>query len=288
MRAFSWASALTLCALVAPSAPRANGAFHLWDVKEIFSNADGSVQFIEFFCGAASFEHFLANHPMSATSDGAVVNYTFSGNLNTQQSTANRHFLAATAGFAALPGGVAPDYTIPANFFNPNATSVTINFSGGTDVVTFSGALLPKDGVMSLTDQSPAGATNLMAGVNSPTNFAGAAGSINLGGTPPSAGDFDEDGTVDGDDLAAWRSGYGLTWTAPTISSGSATRATSRSRRPWAPCRSRRGWRSWGSQCWRGGVCAALVARATRSATAFRLCARARPCRGARAAGRRR
>jgi hypothetical protein len=194
-------------ALAAPAPTRA--AFHFWDIKEIFSTADGAVQFIEFVCGAATGEHFLDNHALSATSDGATVNYTFDANLNTLQSTANRHFLAATAGFGALAGGVTPNYVIPANFFNPSATSITINFASNTDIVTFAGAALPKDGVMSLTDQSPFGVTNLAAGVNSPTNFAGVAGSVNLGGPTFDAGDFDEDGQVDAADLAAWRTGFG-------------------------------------------------------------------------------
>src|SRR4051794_38189112 len=39
--------ALLLFASLAGTTPSANAAFHLWQVKEVFSNASGSVQFVE-------------------------------------------------------------------------------------------------------------------------------------------------------------------------------------------------------------------------------------------------
>jgi hypothetical protein len=175
---------------------RAN--FHLWDIKEIFTSADGSVQFIELFTTSAG-QGVLNAHLITATSDGVSVPFTFNRNL--VGNTANRHFLLATAGFGSLAGGVTPDYTIPANFFNPSAANISINFANW-DTVTFPGSLLPTDGVMSLTDQSPAGTQNFVAGVNSPTNFASAVGSVDL--SPPPAGidgDYNDNGTVEQADL---------------------------------------------------------------------------------------
>ncbi len=156
----------------------ARGAFHLWQIKEVFSNGDGSVQFIEMFTNAPN-ELFLNAHQMSATSDGVSATVSLNHNL-VGPTTANRHFLLATPGFAALPGGVAPDYTLPAQFFDPQAASITINFVSGVDVVSFPGASLPKNGLHSFTDTNVFGAPNLTVGVNSPTNFAGASGSVNL------------------------------------------------------------------------------------------------------------
>jgi hypothetical protein len=177
MNTFSRVLALVACLLVSAASRPALAAFHLWDVKEVFSNHDGTVQFIELFTTFSS-ELFLDNHTLTATSDGNVVNFTLDHDLT--GSTASKHLLFATAGFAALAGGVAPDYTpLPANFFNPNATSITIDFAG-VDSITFSGATLPTDGVNSLTDLSPAGAQSLVATVNSPTNFNGTVGSINV------------------------------------------------------------------------------------------------------------
>jgi len=218
MNALSRAVALAACLVVSTAARPCFAAFHLWDIKEVFSNQDGTVQFLELFT-TSSGERFLDNHTITATSDGNVVNFTLDHDLAT--TTANKHFLIATAGFAALAGGVTPDYTpLPANFFNPNAASISINFAG-VDTITFTGSALPKDGVTSLTDQTPSGAQNLVSGVNSPTNFAGAAGSINVS-APVESGDFNNDGAVNGLDLAAWKSGFGATGAAATKAAGNA------------------------------------------------------------------
>jgi len=218
MNAFTRAFALVACLLVAATARPCFAAFHLWDIKEVFSNQDGTVQFIELFT-TASGESFLDNHLLTATSDGNAVTFTL--NHDVASPTTNKHLLFATAGFSSLVGGVTPDYTpLPANFFNPNATSISINFAG-VDTVTFAGSTLPKDGINSLTDQSPSGVQNLVSGVNSPTNFAGAAGSINVS-APVESGDFNNDGAVNGLDLTAWKSGFGATGTAATKAAGNA------------------------------------------------------------------
>lgn len=218
MNAFPRAVALVVCLLVTIAAHPCFAAFHLWDIKEVFSNQDGTVQFIELFT-TASGEIFLNDHELTATSDGNAITFTLDHDV--ASPTTNKHLLFATAGFASLAGGVAPDYTpLPANFFNPNATSISINFAG-VDTLTFAGSLLPKDGVNSLTDQSPSGVQNLVAGVNSPTNFAGAAGSINVS-APVESGDFNSDGAVNGLDLTIWKSGFGAMGTAALKSAGNA------------------------------------------------------------------
>jgi hypothetical protein len=218
MNAFSRTSALVACLVASTAARPCFAAFHLWDIKEVFSNQDGTVQFVELFT-TASGETDLNNHTLTATSDGNAITYTLDHGL--ASATTNKHLLFATAGFASLTGGVAPDYTLPANFFNPNAASITISFANSIDSITFAGSLLPKNGVNSLTDQSPSGVQNLVASVNSPTNFAGAAGSINVS-TPVESGDFNSDGAVNGLDLAAWKSGFGATGTAATKAAGNA------------------------------------------------------------------
>ena len=42
---------LVIFAFLAGANPTVKAAFHLWNVKEVFSNADGSVQFVEMFDG---------------------------------------------------------------------------------------------------------------------------------------------------------------------------------------------------------------------------------------------
>ena len=48
IRAYSRVVWLTILAFFAMTAP-ASAVFHFWYINEIYSNADGSIQFIEFF-----------------------------------------------------------------------------------------------------------------------------------------------------------------------------------------------------------------------------------------------
>jgi hypothetical protein len=97
----------------------------------------------------------------------------------------------ATPGFAALPGGITPDFTLPdpttnGPFFNPNASTISISYSGSGDSMSFTGASFPKDGVHSLTDTNLYNTPNLVVGVNSPTNINGQSGSVSLAPEPTS------------------------------------------------------------------------------------------------------
>jgi len=152
-----------------------HAAFHLWSVQEIYSSADASAQFIE-FSTVFSGQEFVSGHTLRIT-EAAPPNrtntFTFPG--NTGSPTANRTFLVATPGFGSLPGGVTPDFTIPTGFLF--TAGATINFAEGSDSVTY--GTLPSDGAMSINRfGTPA--------VNSPRNFAGQTGSVNV--PPPSPG----------------------------------------------------------------------------------------------------
>src|SRR5205085_12638588 len=100
--------------------------------------------------------------------------------------------LIASTGFGSLAAGVTPNYTFAAGgatvpFFNPNATNITISLTSSGDSISFLGASFPKDGVHSLTDTNLYGAQNLVSGTNSPTNFSGQSGSVNLAPEPGAA-----------------------------------------------------------------------------------------------------
>ncbi len=159
---------LLLCSALAMVPAQA--AFHLWDVAEIYSSDDGSVQFIELFC-AVNGQQFLNAHTLEAISDGNSVVFTFPGNSGSP--TANKRLLIATSNFAALPGAVTPDFILPDNFINRDAANITLDFGPGQDVLNFTGDDLPNDGVMSIDD-------NLNVMTNSPTNFADQTGSITV------------------------------------------------------------------------------------------------------------
>ena len=175
----------------------AQAFFHLWRFTEVFSSADGDVQFIE-LAASANGENFATGATITSASTGKV--FTFPENLT--GSTANKRLLIATSGFGSLAGAVAPDYTLPStDFFNPAGDTLTLFLSFQIDARTY--ASVPTDGVMSRIFPSNTLATN------SPTNYSGNAGSVNLA-PPASAADFNGDGTVNGADLADWQADYAL------------------------------------------------------------------------------
>ena len=147
---------------------------HTWYVNELFSNSDGTIQFIEIkeFLGG-NFETGTAGHNVTSN----LRSFTITA--NSPAPTGFRHILLATPAFVGLPGAPTPDYIIPAGsvpFFDKNADviSYVANCS-----FTLGAGVLPTDGVNSLTITSHhAHATTV--GPNSPTNYAGQTGSINL------------------------------------------------------------------------------------------------------------
>src|SRR5438309_723598 len=75
----------------------ADGAFHLWKIDQVYSDASGTVQFVELFTPFDGENVFLS---------GAM---TFASNTNTYHfdhdppfNTGNHHLLLATPGFIAL------------------------------------------------------------------------------------------------------------------------------------------------------------------------------------------
>ena len=145
-------------------------AFHLFNVSEAYSNADGTVQFVELLCPpSANSEHSLNGHTLTVTSGDTTHTLVFNHNLNTGIPTGGRTVLIATAGFQTLTG-ITPDYIIPDGFLFLDGG--TINFAD-FDVVTY-GAL--PGGHDSLND---GGAVLSVTAAATPQNFAGVAGSIN-------------------------------------------------------------------------------------------------------------
>ena len=148
----------------------AQAAFHLWKIDEIYSNADGSVQFVE-LAALSGGQQFLAGQTITSEQIGASTrSFQFPANL--PGDTANKTFLIGTQGYAAL-GIAAPDYIVPNGFLF--TTNGTVNFAGGVHVVSY--ASLPTTGGLSI---NASGAT----AANSPKNFAGATGSIPAATTP--------------------------------------------------------------------------------------------------------
>jgi hypothetical protein len=191
--------------------PAAHAFFHLWRFSEFFSNADGSVQFIELRSTSGG-ENFAQGAQIRSASTGKT--FTFPSNL--VGSTFNKNLLIATSGFGALPGGVTPDFTLPsANFFNPAGDTMTLFAGSPIDVKTFSS--IPTNGMQSRVYPSNTIATN------SPTNFAGATGSVNLAPPPSPTGDYNGNGQVDAADYVVWRDTLNETVTAGQGADGNAS-----------------------------------------------------------------
>jgi hypothetical protein len=138
--------------------------FHLYRFEQIFSNADGTVQFIV-LTTAANGEHKWSGQTLTSEGAQGLRSFTFPTNLPSS-ATANKRVLVATEGFAAL-GLVAPNYTV-SNGFLPLGTGKLI-FAGGFDQLPYSG--LPSDGTHALNRA-------LMVIPNVATNYAGETGSV--------------------------------------------------------------------------------------------------------------
>jgi len=151
------------------------GAFagaHTWRVNEVFSNADGTVQFIELReSGGGSFETGVGGHLVTSESGGS-----FTITSNVASPTSFKSILFGTAAYDALPNSPTPDYIIPANFFSISGDTVSyVPYSA----LTFPS--VPTDGLLSLN-------ADLTTGLNSPTNYAGQTGSVNAAPPPTPPG----------------------------------------------------------------------------------------------------
>jgi len=160
-------SAVTVLSAILGAA-EAHAASHLWRFNEIFSNADGTIQFVELkeCCGATN-ETFIAGKWVK--SDATAAQYNFPVDLT--PPTSNKYLLLATSGFAALPGAPTPDFIMQNNFLGMNGDTLRYWLYGDA-TMTYGPGALPTNGILSL---SIGGGT----AVNSPTNYAGQSGSVN-------------------------------------------------------------------------------------------------------------
>lgn len=168
------ARALSCMLALGCSAGIAYASFHTFQIDELYSSPDGSVQFIELHeAFGVNGQQFLAGHTLTSTQGAATRTFVFPASLP-DGLTAGKRVLIATPGFAAL-GVVSPDYVVPGPFLFPSGG--TIDYAG-VDSITY--PALPTDGVGSL---GRSGAT----GENFPTNYAGQTGSISVGPPAPAA-----------------------------------------------------------------------------------------------------
>jgi hypothetical protein len=159
--------------------------FHTYQIQEIFTNADGTIQYVVMHeSQGMSVEYFWAGNRLTSTAGGQSQSFTFPSNLPVSMacggygcakafpnSTANTHVLIATQGFADL-NVVTPDFVMPSGFLSK--TGGTLNYAG-VDQISY--GALPTDGVTAI---SRAGAMI----PNVATNFMGQMGSATPASTP--------------------------------------------------------------------------------------------------------
>ena len=133
--------------------------FHLWEINEVFTNSDGTIQFIE-LSTTANGQEFLKGHDLVST-DSLSATQTFTFPANSPAPTANKKLLLATVGFEAAYGFM-PDFVIPVNFLDPAGGSINLV---GADILIF--GALDTDGISS-TDGS-----GVSGQIASPQNFVG-------------------------------------------------------------------------------------------------------------------
>ncbi len=164
---------------------------HTWDVREVFSNADGTIQFVELLdVGTTGGETGVGNG--SITTNLGTISWS---NGAVAPPTNGRSYLVATPAFAALPDAPTPDVVVdPADvpIFDPNGDTVSF---GSFDSMSF--GPVPTDGIDSLDDVSG-------IGPNTPTNYSGVSGSVDASGGVGTLDDF-QDGTTQG-----WVASLGL------------------------------------------------------------------------------
>jgi serralysin len=161
MRTFAAACAIALLS------QSAQAAFHLWEIRELYSNLDGSVQYVELFTTSGS-QQFTAGTQIQVTNQAGTQTHTFSIPSSLPGDSANRAFLIGTSNLPSL-GGPTPDFLLPANFLFIDGGA--INYAGtiqGPETYT----ALPTDGTLSRIIPGNANQTN------DPRNFAGQTGTL--------------------------------------------------------------------------------------------------------------
>jgi serralysin len=157
---------VSISALLVFQASTSKASFHLYDIKEVYSNSDGSVQFIEMFTASAG-QQVLLNHKLTLV--GTANEFTFPS--NGPSPTTNTHLLIGTANLGTLYG-VTPDFVLTANFLSGGA-GISLNFDNQDSLSLLD---LPFDGVRSLDGVFNNGNAPSVYNINAaatPTNFAG-------------------------------------------------------------------------------------------------------------------
>ncbi len=128
-----------------------HASYHTYQIDELYSNADGTVQYVILHeASGMNGQNLLAGHTLTAMHGAQMKSFAFTRDLPGEMCgyyscmpgpTAGTRVLIATDGFTAL-GLVTPDYVVPNGFLPVDGG--TVNYAGA-DTLTF--AALPTDGL---------------------------------------------------------------------------------------------------------------------------------------------
>jgi hypothetical protein len=150
--------------LLAMAAPATGAGFESWRIDELYSNADGTRQYIVLReSQGMDGMNRLTGIALTATHSGIALTYRFGLDLPSV-ATANKRVLVATQAVAAT-GLITPDYVMPDRFIA--TTGGTLSYA---NVDSLSYPSLPTDGATALFASVNPGPTT---GPNIATNFAG-------------------------------------------------------------------------------------------------------------------
>ena len=142
-------------------------AFHLFTIEQVYSNADGTVQFVVLTTSTNGEDAWSLGARLVATPTGGTPGTASLTRNLPSSNTAGKRVLVASQGFADL-GLITPDFIISNNFIPTGPAK--LEYSPGSSSNMLVWQALPTDGVNSL---SPSGVIPNLA-----TNFAGQQASI--------------------------------------------------------------------------------------------------------------
>jgi hypothetical protein len=160
-QANAWLLAMMLTVACAPAAAN----FHTFAIEQVYSNADGTIQFVVMHetQGLAD-GNLWSGHTLTVTRAGVTKTFSFPTDLPST-ATAGKRVLIGSQGLAAL-GVVAPDYVMPNGFLATDGA--TLDYAG-IDQISY--PPLPADGINAINR------TGVII-ANVATNFAGAAAAV--------------------------------------------------------------------------------------------------------------
>src|SRR5258706_7893017 len=92
------------CAAAITAAP-AQAAYHLWNIREAYSDASGALQFIEFFdSNPFGGQQFVGGQVINVLNSGGTQSHTFTVPSNLPGDSKNHAFLIGTAGIHSAGG----------------------------------------------------------------------------------------------------------------------------------------------------------------------------------------